>query len=382
MKLGIVGRIIVLRDDKERIFLTKQKAIDRIDFVGKLKDKFTACRIMQYNPETGKMFIEQESMTIHNSGEFELSSSENSDTLNPLWISRLILSFDKKETPNPYFFKSQQSDPLSALERFETIINVNIVDFTFDDGTAFYQLDWPEQHYSKNVAFKNPLLKKEYDAVKHSFIQLFGSNKIMIEVNIGKENNVIVYDKIFCEQIENFSDDWVKKLQKLVKQKPVSFVETNTDELSLTKQTSETFPNNEEKLIYLLNNFRSKHYHHLTFLSKLHDVQLSKLKNITQPESFIFSFKTNDSLVIVWESYDTAEATYIWKSPLDSGPAMSKHIESIELLILSLVNNEKRAYRNREKENKKFTIIEHNYKLPSDGFEQWQLTFNNFIQNG
>jgi hypothetical protein len=129
----------------------------------------------------------------------------------------------------------------------------------------------------------------------------------------------------------------------------------------------------------LLNEKITKHHLHLLYLSKEHDLSLCKLKITGKPVSFLFVLNSLRDYYIVWETHNTMEATYLWRVKAESVEIFHERYEKIESTITLLRMKNKRAYRNENKDNLDFKIIEHDYSLANNGFDKWKSQIETFI---
>lgn len=119
----------------------------------------------------------------------------------------------------------------------------------------------------------------------------------------------------------------------------------------------------------LLQKDKAKHYDHLTFLAKKHSNNLAKVWCTGKPVSFIFALETKSSYFIIWESYNTKEATYIWRKLKKAESNFNEYFEQTTDDISLLRQRTKMAFRKRMKNDKCFHLLEHDYKEPDVGFE-------------
>lgn len=122
---------------------------------------------------------------------------------------------------------------------------------------------------------------------------------------------------------------------------------------------------------------KSKHYHHLRHLSSLHDTSGFRLRMTGKPISFIFSIRGALDYHLVWETYETEEATYIWK--LQGPDSQSRQKAMTELLekVKWLRARNKMKYIQSKPPN--FKRIEHDYSQENNALDKWKTMLSEYI---
>ena len=122
---------------------------------------------------------------------------------------------------------------------------------------------------------------------------------------------------------------------------------------------------------------RTKHYFHLRFLSSKHLAELCSLRLTGQPLSFIFLMKDNNNYFVVWETYKTEEASFIWKMINKDIKVILYEVEKLVEKIKWLRNNNKLNYLKAKPTN--FKRIEHEYSGDDFGFNKWRKQLEDFL---
>ena len=142
------------------------------------------------------------------------------------------------------------------------------------------------------------------------------------------------------------------------------------DTLTDEQVKSNVFYENEKQLFNdLLQITKTKHYKHLRFLSSKHAHSILKLRFVIKPFSFIFLIEGEHNYHIVWETLDTAEATYIWHEEKNLN-ILKLTLKKIDNIINSIKVKGKTDYINTTEDN--FTRIYHDYSELVDGFIKWK----------
>jgi len=144
------------------------------------------------------------------------------------------------------------------------------------------------------------------------------------------------------------------------------FFDTLTDE----QIKANVFYENENQLFDdLLQITNTKHYKHLRFLSSKHAHSILKLRFVIKPFSFIFLIEGERNYHIIWETLDTAEATYIWHEDKNLSK-LKLTLKKINDIINVIKVQGKTAYINTTEDN--FRRIYHDYSQLVDGFIKWK----------
>jgi hypothetical protein len=260
-----------------------------------------------------------------------------------------------------------------------------IADLTFGIGVITFQLFLRE--VSSHIAFEipNPFVKPEFNSIKKYFAAQFkhGNANVRcvvrykgVEVfeakvlshnldSINKDTISVIVDDLIRDHIIDFETEEVRALGEALKD-VYEIPEENAERWLMSKLSSESL---------------TKHHEHLMYLSGLHDRQLFPLKVTGKPISFMFGFRNDDSIFIVWETYNTKEATYIWRLNNQSDDDLGISILEVENNVKLLRQGKKRAYRADNKANADFKVVEHNYSLPKNGFENWRSVLEEYTNS-
>lgn len=87
--------------------------------------------------------------------------------------------------------------------------------------------------------------------------------------------------------------------------------------------------------------------------------------------SFVFVMREKENIFLVWETYLTKEATYIWK--LSAADDIVKKCG----LIQEMHKAKRMLYRTKKEDG--FSFIVHDYKQPMNGFHKWKEELEKII---
>lgn len=397
----ILERNIVLkREGSKFLFPTRQRKEVEVPANPPARD-FIMCRTVSFDQESGILDVKLFPDFVGNP-QYQISIEVNSEVLSPLHITKVNFvtlnpAFAPTDRPphagsfhksKPYQKTVLKSDPVPEMPKPREIINLEIElpvkELAFSDGKVSFE--YYVSRFSRKIAFDipNDFLKKEFDSVKNYFPKVLNIDKFSITIELDfqdgkilnticKSSHVSLIDSSIFELVEDLyisdhiidgSRDEVVSLDKIA--------------LEASKSIgSENLENTEWLLNKLLVPNRTKHYYHLRYLSDKHSANTFNLHLTGNPLSFIFLLKIPSGFCLVWETYSTHEATYVWK--LDDMPAtqlgssIQEHIERIKWLR----DNNKMTYLRTKPAN--FLKIEHDYSGEDLGFKKWKSQLEGFI---
>jgi hypothetical protein len=102
-----------------------------------------------------------------------------------------------------------------------------------------------------------------------------------------------------------------------------------------------------------------------------------KLRFVLKPLSFIFLVSGERYYYLVWETLDTAEATYIWRSEKNK-EALKANFHKVEDILNLIKIQGKIAYIQSGDENMK--RIYHDYSEIKNGFVSWKTELESVLR--
>ena len=223
------------------------------------------------------------------------------------------------------------------------------------------------------VTISNPNVKKYFDAVKNYIYKLFGSRKtsctVTFEMRERKCVPVAVEDCVLSSLdetiLQHIHDGWVEQVVLSAERDEIVSLD------DLVEPVGDETLNPKSVFNHIVREDKTKHYHHLRYLSARQAIDLQKLSVTGKPLSFVFVIREKGVLFLIWETYLTQEATYIWKLP-DASALQHRYG-----LILEMRKVGRMAYRNKKEPD--FFYIEHEYKLPQKGLLKWKEELEQII---
>lgn len=263
--------------------------------------------------------------------------------------------------------------PKPISKKFTESLNFDIRDAEFDEGTIKFRVKVKQVFQQVEVTLQNPAIRKYFDAIKNYIWKLFGSKKTLCTITFDMVDrkcvpvsvdscDLLQLDGSILQQIHN---QWVHEVIVFGDRDDILPLDDLIEPVKDETTTTESVFND------LIQESKTKHYHHIRFLSARQEIDLQKLSISSKPFSFVFVIRQPAGIFLVWETYNTLEATYIWKI------ASTEDIPQKFGLIQSIRKGKRIQYRN--KKEKDFYFINHDYQQPLNGFHKWKEMLENII---
>jgi len=407
----IQGRnIVIKREGNKILFPTEErKEIDApIDFPSKT---FTLCRIISYDQNSGMLSLKSSFETVGDT-HFKIAIEENSEVLSSLYIKAVSLtnlhSFStfldnssksnyssKKDLTYKEVLTKQESTVVTTRHEYQKaaskekeIINISIAlsvnEISFLDGKVSFE--YYIKHVYRKVTFEilNPFLKKEFDSIKNYFPKVLKISKFAATIQLEYLDGKILDQTCISVPISQIDES----LFELVEDLYISDCIINgdrdeiisLDEIALNsseKIGSEKIKDPEWLLNKLITPGKTKHYYHLRYLSDHHSATTFNLRLTGKPLSFVFLLSTSTGFSLIWETYSTEEATYVWNLKNLNASELSIPLQDLIDRIKWLRGNNKIAYIKTRPVN--FIRIKHDYSGEDLGFKKWKAQLEEFI---
>lgn len=402
----IIDRVVAVVQHEGWVYYCGNMRVPINDFDGSLPGKITMCRVVNYTKETGTLWVKVESRTQLNKEHYKISTETNKDIFNDNPVKKIILNSIYRQT----------STEINSDIQFKRKRNIEIDDYDleFEESIEdfFKEPETKERHISfkktkhvselafadgflsflqycteigKEVTFEIPhaFIRKEFDSIKPYFSKLFNKGKIEVVCNLIVSGDTIIETSAVSDDVQIINEETLTQIEDdLIAD---SILGKETDEIrSLEDAFNSSFPELENKSVeWLMSKIAqeqyTRHHKHLLHLSKKHDRSLVNLKVTGMPISFLFGIRCAKGIYIVWETYNTKEATYVWKYDEATQPGMKEFIAEIDEEIKKLRQSTKREYRALNKSNPNFSVIEHDYSSPDNGFQKWENSLSAFL---
>lgn len=269
----------------------------------------------------------------------------------------------------------QQPAPPTRDYRFTEILSFDIRDAIFDEGMITIKLKVKSKGVNVDVRIDNPAIKKYFDSVKNYIANILGGNKTPITVTFDMQNGkwipLSVDDcvlKTLDESImERVQEDFVEQVVLSGERDDIISLDDLIEPVKNDAITVDTI------FDHVVQEEKTKHYHHLRYLSARQAIDLQKLSITGNPLSFVFVVRESGGMYLIWETYNTPEATYIWK--IDGTANIIQKFG----LILELRKSNKMLY--LQKKEPAFYRIVHQYNLERNGFVKWKEKIEQIFAN-
>ncbi len=408
----IINRNIVIKREGNKLLLptTQRKEVEAP--TGSPTNTFALCRILSYDQNSGTLSLKLSYESVGDA-HFKIAIEENSEILSPLFINTVVFNdlrslsaLPGKSTNTSTFIKKDLSYKESLSNREfaavtsreenrrviakekETIniqIGLSVNELKFLDGKVCFE--YYINQFFRKVSFEilNPFLKKEFDSVKNYFLKVLKISKFAITIQVEHLDGKILTAISTSTHISLIN----VSLFELVEDLYISDHITNNgrDEIiSLNEIALESAKNicseNLKDADWLLNKLiapgKTKHYYHLRYLSSQHLSNTFNLHLTGKPLSFIFLLPVSSGFCLIWETYATHEATYIWKLENPDILKLASPIQEIIERIKWLRKSNKTAFLKTKPDN--FIKIEHDYSGEDLGFKKWKTQLENFLK--
>ena len=239
------------------------------------------------------------------------------------------------------------------------------------------------QQVNKRLEFTiiNYHIREEFDSVREYFANIFNSKKIDVIAIISTTNDGNFVINAHSPQIESIDEnvlqkiklDWTRDVTSrrspLHSSNPLTidqFFETlpETD-----FQFSSLYSNEQEWFNDLISVSQSRHLDQLRYLAQRHLFQLMRLRFVLKPFSFLFLLEGRSRYLLIWETLDTEEATYIWPIEKDTH-ALKLSMVNLQATLSLIAAQGKQAYQ-RSSGNQLIRVL-HHYKNGIKGFIDWK----------
>ncbi len=374
---------------------------------------FVMCRIVSYDIEDRVLGLTL-SKDLVNERDYKIAVEENSHLLTPLNINKVIFvkrpfkpvsteiysqpspSFTKKENiertfvrepPRPPVFYEPPQEIVPEKQTIEIQIKLLVKELTFLDGKVAFQHYVNQLGRRVNFQIAHPFMKKEFDSIKNYFPKVLNIDRFDINIQIEFLNRSILNTLCVSAHISQIDESIFELVEDLIIEDNI--IEGSRGEIVTLEQIalntsittgSENIKNSDWLLSKLISANKTKHYYHLRYLSDKHSPDIFNLRLTGKPLSFIFLLNLPNGFGLIWETYSTDEATYVWKLQNLPGDELSEQIkERIERIRSLRQNNKEKYLRTKPKD---FIRIKHDYSSEDMGFKRWRSQLENFLSKG
>lgn len=400
----MIGEVLKIIFKDDRAFLTKQVPLDftHVEIpAGSKKFKapaFWTIRVINHIKSERKLFVEVLDYCIGET-EFSYDQIQLEDTLieiekvtfksidTPGWLNTLNGIKPGKFMPSKSetVYRQETTVKVPVKRIYNKPFSVAIKDVKFLSGKIAFEKKI--QQLGKSIKFEifNENIIEQYDAIKNYFANVLKTKRIQVTPMITTVDGVIESTSAASVEIEKIDQTLIQEV-KFEVVKATRKKEVPGDEQLFTKDeyvaafvdedAQQLFKDDNDLFETLLEKYGKKHHDHLKFLSSKHKHDLQKLRFVHNPFSFVFVLQGNNKFHIVWETLDTAEATYIWTYGNDQKD-LPEILANTDKIIGLILKEGKNGYLNQLEEN--FNRVFHVYSDLHNGFKNWKADLEKLI---
>lgn len=302
------------------------------------------------------------------------------DYLNKLFLKRNIYyrKIDKQAT----LFDAPKDEITTTnhILAIEKQIKVSIEELEFHYGSVAFKIAINEVNTTLEFQVENMIIRPEFEVLKPYFIKALKSKNVSVAIFAEFENGKLVSQSAQSTDIEYINKEVVEgvKFQFLNKGLLKQFTPKKQNILTSDElqEQGKFFSNAEELLNEILKNKQYKHSQHIQYLAERHASQIMKIRFVLSPFSFVFLLAGGQSYIVVLETLDTEEATYIWHTPKDKATLMEE-VKQIDSQLNIIRDKGRQNFLEISPDN--FTRILHDYSDNKKGFIIWKSAIEELI---
>jgi len=398
---AIIDKNFILKRVKDRLYLPCTAEISCFARPGLSRATYLMCRTVEFDEGSGRLFLnppttretwseEQYQVSVgvnsrlildSNVKAFEiLDNGYSPDSLTPPYEWKNLEDAQEWQSMvegSDYSYQpARPSAPLPHRTSINEKCTISIQDIQFQDGkVSFTRFFYP---ILGDVLFEviTPACIKEFDAIKDYFEKALRTKAIEFLVKLEASGRDIQLKEASYVKGDLFHSNLVEKVQDMVINE--AFFSDEGDIYMLGDKLAEATeklglkePTGLEWLLDQLGRHKkSKHYDHLRYLAARQEAAAFRLRITARPVSSIFVIKGKKHHYLVWETYETEEATYIWKLSSPDKKGQEPEVKGLLDKIVWLRAGNKIRYIRSKPPN--FWRIEHEYREKDGGFEKWK----------
>lgn len=269
------------------------------------------------------------------------------------------------------------------------VVSIPINDIYFKSGYVSFEKKIANLESPIEFRLQNQYIREEFDSIKYYFANALKIKKFQFDITASIINKEIEDLTVISVDIDNIDENLIENVKlEFVKNIYNKNVDEETDKILLTiddlfdlltenKVKANIFFEDEKSFFEdLLNVSNTKHYKQLRFLSNRHSSSIMKLRFIIKPFSFIFLIQGENKFYIVWETLNTAEATYIWQEEKNVN-SLRAELKKVDDIIKNIKMFGKKKYLSKVGNN--FNRIYHDYSDSVGGFVKWKNEIEEII---
>lgn len=287
------------------------------------------------------------------------------------YLNRLFLkrnAFYRSLDRQSLLLSDPQESPVQENDSVFIERNVRIpwdkLEFHF--GALSFTLNLPEMNDTLILEMEHAAIRPEFEVLKPYFAKVM-KKELDFAVTAEYQYGKLIAQSVSSEDANLINQELIDTLKFQFAAKPL-FGGTPSDLPGDTEEkVAKTFGSAETLLEMALENSEARHFHHLRYLAGKHAAEAEKIRFMLQPFSFIFLLRGDASFHIVLETYDTEEATYLWRLERKN---LKEDIHMVMADLETIRLKGRQAFLEHPPAN--FSRILHDYSEPRKGFIQWK----------
>jgi hypothetical protein len=326
------------------------------------------------------------------------------DTANIIWqlkgnnegevrLVKIKPDYTVEEAPQEYAENlenlNNENDIHQNITFYPQIFSIPFKKVFFSFGCVKTMLKLQPFNKVEEIRIINPDIRSEFEAVKNYFAKALNLKTVNVNVKLELKDGDIYSISAYSEEISKINAQLIESVRfELVQtglRKKVSVdIDKNLftadeffDRFGMDKLGFNAFYDDSEAFMSdVLKVVNAKHYKNLVYLSARHAHHILKLRFVLDPFSFIFLLEGEKKYHLIWETFDTAEATWHW-SVEKNMQVLKLTLQKIEEIIQLVKVQGKTAYIGSADEP--FRRIIHDYSNISEGFYKWKSELESYL---
>lgn len=403
--LSPLNKLLVLKRDGENFQLPSNEYLTvkaPLDSPGGLYLMF---RVINFSSDFGELYLKYDPAKC-DANDFEISREVNAelfiaykilkitiiDRRNNNYISNQNFNSDinlnqrlSNVKPSQFYEAAQSQEVKLKNYSINNEVFIPFKEIKFEDGKASFNTHINTKLGSRTFYVENRFLKKEFDSIKNYFEKVLGLKKIAISINVEAIGSEIINIGASSAHIDLIDENLIVRVENALVEDQYLYSDDEVFALheKLEKTTKQLGIEEPNSVDWLLNKIvtaeKTKHYFHLRYLSSKHSSSSLHLRMTGKPTSFIFLIQHTDYYYLIWETYKTEEATYIWRISSENKNQLQNEFDSLIDRIKWLRKKNKLTYINSKPDN--FIRIEHQYTGEDNGFKDWKNQLDEFMSS-
>jgi hypothetical protein len=284
---------------------------------------------------------------------------------------------------------NEDVDYQTNIKVYPQTFSVPLKKMFFSFGCVKVMLKLQPFNKVEEVSIINPAIRPEFEAVKNYFYKALNVKILSVNVKLELKDGDIQSISAYCDEIQKINAQLIdsvrfelvqtglRKKMSIDLDKNLFTADEFFDRFGIDKLGFNAFYEDTDAFMNdVLKVTNAKHYKNLLYLSTHQAHHILKLRFVLDPFSFIFLLEGERNYHIIWETFDTAEATWHW--PIEKNTEVLKlTLKKIEEIIQTVKIQGKTVYISSV--DVPFRRIIHDYSNITDGFYKWKSELESYL---